>query len=160
MTNHEMHKSNAAAGLLTVPKALVGSAFGLARWGTKKVSGVVSSVAGTRPDDRPERPSEASSRAESTTPAKEPSTPAKEPDVPEKEPSTPATEPDANPTPVNVVEELGLDPAPVADPPPASPARTTPLTSIDAAADPSDVEVTPADIARVVERSPAEESDD
>lgn len=46
------------------------------------------------------------------------------------------------PTPVNVTEELGLDPAPVADRP-----QDRPLTSIDEAADPDAVDATPADIA-------------
>lgn len=44
--------------------------------------------------------------------------------------------------PVNVVEELGLDPAPV-----DVPAEPQPITSIDAQADPESVDVTPADVA-------------
>lgn len=51
------------------------------------------------------------------------------------------------PTPVNVTEELGLDPAPVADRP-----QDRPLTSIDEAADPDAVDATPADIAGSVAR--------
>jgi len=49
------------------------------------------------------------------------------------------------PTPVNVTEELGLDPAPVAERP-----QDRPLTSIDEAADPDAVDATPADIAGAV----------
>jgi len=52
--------------------------------------------------------------------------------------------------PVNVTEELGLDPAPVAKPrkEPAPP----PVTGIDAQADPDHVDVTPADIADAVKK--------
>ena len=53
-----------------------------------------------------------------------------------------------DPTPVNVVEELGLDPAPV-DTPPAP----APLTSIDAQADADHVAATPADVAERLSRS-------
>ncbi|HET7721267.1 MAG TPA: hypothetical protein VFK43_14980 [Acidimicrobiales bacterium] len=55
------------------------------------------------------------------------------------------------PTPVNVTEELGLDPAPV-----EAPATDEPLTSIDAEADVSNVDVTPADVAKAVaKKAPA-----
>lgn len=47
--------------------------------------------------------------------------------------------------PVNVVKELGLDPAPAPD------TQPEPTTSIDAAADPDSVDATPADVADVVE---------
>lgn len=59
--------------------------------------------------------------------------------------------------PVNVTEELGLDPSPVATPKkPRKPAEK-PVTGIDAAADPADVDVTPADVARTVQNDgPAE----
>ena len=53
----------------------------------------------------------------------------------------------ADPTPVNVVEELGLDPAPV-----DTSHAPQPLTSIDAQADPEGVEVTPADVAERLSR--------
>jgi hypothetical protein len=46
------------------------------------------------------------------------------------------------PTPVNVVEQLGLDPAPV-----DTSHAPKPITSIDAQADPGQVEATPADVA-------------
>jgi hypothetical protein len=48
----------------------------------------------------------------------------------------------AHPKPVNVVEKLGLDPAPFDKP--------KPNTTIDAAADPSAVTATPADVAKTV----------
>ena len=64
-----------------------------------------------------------------------------------------------SPEPVNVSEELGLDPTPVKKP--RSPKKTAPsakpITMIDAAADPSSVDVTPVDVAERVgggERSP------
>lgn len=69
--------------------------------------------------------------------------------------------PDAGPTgrpePVNVTEELGLDPAPVDQPSAAidTPEAGTPLTTIDAAADTEHVEATPADIAKAVAKKPA-----
>ncbi|WP_235736474.1 hypothetical protein [Nocardioides alcanivorans] len=56
-------------------------------------------------------------------------------------PTDPAAGP-STPEPVNVVEELGLDPAPFDKP--------KPNTTIDAAADPSAVDATPADVARAV----------
>jgi hypothetical protein len=56
----------------------------------------------------------------------------------------------AQPTPVNVVEELGLDAAPVEEK-----AAEKPATSIDAAADTRHVEVTPADVApKVAKKAP------
>ncbi len=67
----------------------------------------------------------------------------------------------AAPEPVNVVEELGLDPAQGDEATPAAEATpTTPTaeaeTTIDAKADPSRVEVTPADVAaKVARRAPA-----
>ena len=67
--------------------------------------------------------------------------------------------PDIDPDePVNVVEELGLDPAPVETPKPAkkkAPAKKA-TTSIDAAADTANVDVTPADVAeKVTAKKPA-----
>ncbi|WP_110205314.1 hypothetical protein [Nocardioides daejeonensis] len=59
-------------------------------------------------------------------------------------PPPPAVEIDPD-RPVNVVKELGLDPAPVPDTSPK------PTTRIDAAADPESVEATPADVAKVVD---------
>lgn len=52
--------------------------------------------------------------------------------------------------PVNVTEELGLDPSPVAKPKRPRKQPEKPVTGIDAAADPSDVDVTPADVADAV----------
>ena len=65
--------------------------------------------------------------------------------------------PDAGPTgrpePVNVTEELGLDPAPVEKPKPARKAAAKkPVTQVDAKADPSAVDATPADVGRAVAR--------
>ena len=63
--------------------------------------------------------------------------------------------------PVNVTEELGLDPAPV-DQPSAStdtPESGEPLTAIDAGADTEHVEATPADIAKAVaKKAPAKKA--
>ena len=52
---------------------------------------------------------------------------------------------------MNVVDELGLDPTPVTQPRPVKKAaKKKPVTSIDAAADPSHVDATPADLAKPV----------
>ena len=60
--------------------------------------------------------------------------------------------------PVNVTEELGLDPAPVAEPKSttATPESNEPVTTIDAKADTDHVEATPADLAKAVaKKAPA-----
>jgi hypothetical protein len=54
--------------------------------------------------------------------------------------------------PVNVTEELGLDPAPVAKPRPRTTPAPPPVTGIDAQADPRHVDATPADIADAVRK--------
>lgn len=69
-------------------------------------------------------------------------------------PAKPAQAKPAQAKPVNVTKELGLDPSPVAKTAPA-PREDKPLTSIDAAADVKEVDVTPADIAAVVENGAA-----
>lgn len=72
------------------------------------------------------------------------------PAAPDHAPSAPAAAAPAKgdlPTPVNVTEELGLDPAPV-----EAPQTDEPLTSIDAEADAGNVDVTPADVAKAVAR--------
>ena len=56
-------------------------------------------------------------------------------------------EPARVPEPVNVVEALDLDPAPVDETPAESSDADEPVTSIDAQADPDDVDATPADVA-------------
>lgn len=58
----------------------------------------------------------------------------------------------AEPEPVNVVEELDLDPAPADEPTPTVPGQE-PVTTIDAAADPDHVEATPADVAEAVSKN-------
>jgi hypothetical protein len=62
--------------------------------------------------------------------------------------------------PVNVTEELGLDPAPVDKPKGPRKTESKPTTSIDAAADPSDVDVTPADVAQVVSKNAQDGDED
>ena len=54
--------------------------------------------------------------------------------------------------PVNVTEELGLDPAPVAKPRPRKTPAPPPVTGIDAQADTDHVDATPADIADAVKK--------
>ncbi|TNM49575.1 hypothetical protein FHP29_01625 [Nocardioides albidus] len=52
--------------------------------------------------------------------------------------------------PVNVTEELGLDPAPVERPKAPKAPSSRPVTGIDAQADPDHVHATPADVADAV----------
>lgn len=54
--------------------------------------------------------------------------------------------------PVNVTEELGLDPAPISKPRPRTTPAPPPVTDIDAQADPDHVDATPADIADAVKK--------
>lgn len=120
---------------LKVPVSAAGSAVGLAKATTGRAADAVTSLVGsdaepstfTREASRPDRPA-----------AKKPTA---------KKPPTPTDEP------VNVIDELGLDPAPVTKPKPArKPAGKKPVTKIDAAADPSHVDVTPADMAKAVHK--------
>lgn len=74
-------------------------------------------------------------------------TPAPDATVPAPEPGTAR-----RPEPVNVTEELGLDPAPVDKPKPARKAARKPVTRVDAEADPSTVDATPADVRKAVAR--------
>lgn len=60
---------------------------------------------------------------------------------------------DAAPEPVNVVEELDLDPAPV-DESAMVTEEPPPVTDIDAQADRDAVDVTPADVAEQLEKGP------
>lgn len=127
-----------AVGTIKVPLGAAGTALDLAK-GTaghvaKTVTGTVTStVAGvtgagqketTAPTDAPEPEGQAASTEDVV-----------DHDLEKQLAETSKTEP------VNVTEELGLDPAPVDKP------TEKPVTKIDAAAEASDVDVTPADIA-------------
>jgi hypothetical protein len=83
--------------------------------------------------------------------------PAKKAAAKKATPKVAAVSPDK---PVNVTKELGLDAAPVAKPAPAATADKAdkPLTSIDAAADVSHVDATPADIAPAVKKAAAKKA--
>lgn len=121
-----------ATASLKVPLTVAGTAVDLAR-------GAVGAVIGGEKDIQPRKQYDAASDA------------ADEPE-PEPEPRL-----DISPDePVNVTEELGLDPAPVEKPKPKKAATPEPVTSIDAEADPSDVDVTPADVAKAVGHSDPE----
>lgn len=115
---------------LKVPVSAAGSAVGLARATTGKAADAMTSLVGTDAEPSPFAP------------------PAPREDRPAAEASSTPTD-----EPVNVIEELGLDPAPVTKSKPArKPARKKPVTKIDAAADPSHVDVTPADVAKAVHK--------
>lgn len=112
---------------LKVPVAVVGSAVGLAQGAA---SAATSLLAGPKAPDAPAR-------------AAEP-----------VQASAPKEDSSAHPEPVNVTEELGLDPAPVEKPKVAKKApKRRPVTKIDAAADPSTVDATPADVADAVAKA-------
>ncbi len=117
--------THAAGAVIALPVRIAARALGLVR-GT--VSVARDRVAG------PPAPASAWQTVDVPTPGPTPSA------------VTLGTEPDA----VNVVEDLGLDPAPVQ---PAAPApRTAPVTSIDEQAEPRLVDSTPADVAERIAR--------
>lgn len=130
-----MTGNNPLHTITTVAKGAVQLAAGVA--GTAAGT-VKQAISGDVDEQQPEKVSSDSEQAEATA--------AGEADNPTA--ATEASEQAADgggkqhPEPVNVVEQLGLDPAPVPEP--------KPNTSIDAAADPDAVDVTPADVAKVV----------
>ncbi|GAA4802196.1 hypothetical protein ACFQ0K_13040 [Nocardioides caeni] len=115
-----------AGETLKVPAAATGAAVGLAKTAADRITGVVGSLAGGRPETGQPAPT-------STAPPPTETAVAVDPEQP-----------------VNVTEELGLDPAPVAKPKKRRPAPK-PVTGIDAAADTTAVDATPADIAEAVD---------
>ena len=130
-----------AVGTIKVPLGAAGTALDLAK-GTaghvaKTVTGTVAGVAGAAGVG----PKEQASPAEAPEAPQAPEGQAVSPeevvdhDLEKKLAETSKTEP------VNVTEELGLDPAPVEKP------TEKPLTKIDAKAEDIEVDVTPADIA-------------
>ncbi|UMG92659.1 hypothetical protein [Nocardioides sp. TF02-7] len=141
-----------AAGAAKVPVTAVGSAVGLAK-------GAAAAV-GRSKDDRDDRDDKDDDPTRATP---EDTTPQDTAAEPTEEPATATTDDStgSRPEPVNVTEELGLDPAPVDKPKPSKEAATSkPTTAIDAAADPSKVDVTPADVAEAVAKDAGQESDD
>lgn len=138
-----------AVGSLKAPAAAAGSAIGMAKGAasaglaagghvvevvTSTAADAVSSLTGQRDSQAPE--------ARSAQPE-----PHQEQEPVATETRTTSSEP------VNVTEELGLDPSPIAKPKPKkAPAKKEPATKIDAAADPSAVDVTPADVAKVADK--------
>ncbi len=113
---------NVAAGTLRVAAGATGTVTGM----------VKQTLAGRHPHEQEPRPDTA---ARDDAPEPEPAARAA------AEPTRPTEDSgDKNhPEPVNVVEKLGLDPAPVPKPKPPN--------SIDGAADPDAVDATPADVA-------------
>ncbi len=133
-----------ATDTLKLPVAVAGSAVGLAKSATGKATGAVSALVG---GGEQQSPTHGDDQAPPVPTDVEP-----EPEAHEEPPHV-DIDPDE---PVNVTEELGLDPAPVTKPKPRKKAASKPVTAIDAQADPSDVDVTPADIAdRAGESGPA-----
>lgn len=135
-----------AVETLKVPAAVAGSAVGLAKTATDRAAGAVGSLVGGQhtpaEPPAPPVPTDVEPAAE-----EEPATTDEQPEQPEQdEQPEPHVEIDPE-EPVNVTEELGLDPAPVAKPKARKKAAPKPVTAIDAEADPSEVDVTPADIA-------------
>ena len=120
---------------IMLPARLAARSFGVARGAVSVGKHVAHDVTG---------------RGSSATAATEPA-----------EPTAPAAAEKAGPVdtsePVNVVEELGLDPAPVDEPAGGTTDGDEPLTTIDAQADPEAVDVTPADVADQIGNRPGAE---
>lgn len=150
---------DAAVESLKAPAAVAGSAVGLVKGAaatggqvTKSAADALTSLVGGGKGDGsaagseevgPGRGSPAAD-VEKTAASGEPAA------APKKPKATKATVKTGS-KPVNVTKELGLDPVPVEEPKPAKKtARQKAVTSIDAAADPSSVDVTPADVASVI----------
>jgi hypothetical protein len=168
---------NVAVESLKAPVTVAGSAVGLAKGAasvgghatktaTGKAAGAVTSLVGGRKDSdssapTPADPAEPATAKQDAEPepaekaaTKAPAKKAAAKKAPAKKAEAkPKKSANGSPEPVNVTQELGLDPAPVEKPKPAkkAPAKK-PTTKIDAAADPSDVDVTPADVAKVVSK--------
>ncbi len=82
-------------------------------------------------------------------------------DEPTSHEARPEPEVDISPDrPVNVTEELGLDPSPVAKAKRPRQQAEKPVTSIDAEADPTEVEVTPADVAEALSHRATQPTDE
>lgn len=138
MTNPLGKIKDVAAGSIKAPVTVARTALGVATGAAGKAAGAATSLVGGRhetADPTPEFP--AAPAAPAPPEAK----------APEEEAPQVTISPDE---PVNVTKELGLDPAPVAKPKRARKPATKPMTGIDAAADPSSVDVTPAEVAQAV----------
>ncbi|KRB73195.1 hypothetical protein ASE01_20770 [Nocardioides sp. Root190] len=135
-----------AVETLKVPANMAGAAVGLAKGATHKATGVVTSLLDSHGDGK------GSGRESGTAPVRDAVARTTE-DVAEQA-SKVAEKVQASPDePVNVTEELGLDPSPVAKPKPARKTATRkPVTKIDRDADASAVDATPADLADRAER--------
>lgn len=118
---------NVALETAKAPAAVAGTAVGLARTAAGKGASALGSLVAHTKDSPAPAPTEA-----------EPE-PTRAPEV--------EIDPDQ---PVNVTQELGLDPSPVAKPKQARKATPKPVTRIDADAHPDEVDVTPADVAEAV----------
>ncbi|MFN7150709.1 MAG: hypothetical protein ACK4V6_14690 [Microthrixaceae bacterium] len=169
-------KDVAAAGL-KAPLAAAGSAVDLAKGAgamgghtiksaAGQAAGAATSLIGGRKSSDAPKPSssEHQSRPDSHPAAPKPASPS-QPDGPKpakrpaaKKAPAKAKSATGQAAPVNVTAELGLDPAPVEQPKPKkASAKKKPATKIDAAADPSGVDATPADLAKVLsEEKPTE----
>ncbi len=136
----------AAVASLKAPAAVAGSAVGLVKGAaatggqvTRSAADAVTSIVGGGKGD--------GSGAADVEKAPEVREPAPAPKKPKAKEATAKS----GSQPVNVTEVLGLDPAPVDKPKPAKKAaRQKAVTSIDAAADSSAVDVTPADVADAI----------
>ncbi|QIX27142.1 hypothetical protein ncot_11435 [Nocardioides sp. JQ2195] len=151
---------NVTAGSLKISAAAAGRAIGLAK-GTLSTSGhvarsvaagaagAVSSLTGRRQATPSEEQSTGTDSA-TAAPQAEPATYAAQGGSAESGRPEPTAVKEAQPEPVNVTEELGLDPAPVEKPKPKKKPATKPTNRIDAAADPSTMDATPADVAKTI----------
>lgn len=150
-----------AVETLKVPASVAGAAVGLAKGATHKATGVVTSLLDSHGDAKGDtkgdtkgdgkHADEAGGRG--SAPVRDAVTRTTE-DVAEQA-SKVAEKVHASPDePVNVTEELGLDPSPVAKAKPARKASARkPVTKIDRDADASTVDATPADLADLADRA-------
>ena len=159
---------DAAIGTILQPKATAEKAVGSVVEGAKGGVGLGRAVAGQVASKASDTVTSLLPGRKATPPDLEPAVPAAasrksqgDPVSPKKPPAktTAKAAPKVSVSPdkpVNVSQELGLDPAPVATPAPvAQDTEPAPVTSIDAAADATEVDVTPADIAPAVKKAPA-----
>lgn len=150
---------DAAVETLKAPAAVAGSAVGLVKGAaatggqvTKSAAGAVTSLVGGGKGDGSAAASDEVGPGRGSAAADVEKAPASgEPAPAPRKPKAKKTTVRTGSKPVNVTKELGLDPVPVEEPKPAKKApRQKAVTSIDAAADSSIVDVTPADVASAI----------
>ncbi|NYG57225.1 hypothetical protein BJ980_000148 [Nocardioides daedukensis] len=150
-----MAKDAASAGLAAgghVLKAVTGTALGAVAPGARQDTGNDAQPSPT--DVEPQTPADKAPSAPSAARKSEPEDKTTKSGAANSDSGdSVADELEINPDePVNVTEELGLDPSPIAKPKRKKAPAKKPATKIDAAADTSQVSATPADVAKVADK--------